>query len=302
MALDTPRPRDGMGGLVRMLSRPEWQMCEGSGGGENCGTFSNYGFPGAGSQGQLWGVWLGQEMRFCMEADHTSHSLGVWWQQPVSRRPPGNLYPTFSATTTGRALALLKEIFCRFKLLSRAVELPTESGPMGGIWMGWKVAVLTVRGEGTRLCGPFALTSVSIHLKAPWRSVHRPRYGDSACLGEVLCRQLAAVGSAGAWWRRRTYKHAEKHNTELLSSPFLWFSTFHLILLYRLEMLANKSLWDALLTPTSVGQSVNITQFLHVFDTHLCGAELCAWASVSAVEKSSVLWGEWTPEGSLRRV
>lgn len=38
---------------------------------------------------------------------------------------------------------------------------------MGGVSMGGMVAVLTAKGEGTRLCGlPFALASVSIHLKA----------------------------------------------------------------------------------------------------------------------------------------
>ena len=56
-------------------------------------------------------------------------------------------------------------------------------------------------------------------------------------------------------------------------------------------MLANKSWWDALLNPTSAGQNINITQFLRVFSKHLCSAELCAWASISAVEKSLVSWG-----------
>lgn len=59
--------------------------------------------------------------------------------------------------------------------------------------------MLIGKGEGAKLCGlPLALTSVSVHLKGPWTSVHRQRQRGGACLGGVLCRQPAAVGSAGA--------------------------------------------------------------------------------------------------------
>ena len=119
-------------------------------------------------------VTVGLEMSLNTEADHTSQPGGV--MSTICVEAPTNFFHTFSSATTGRALALLKEIFCKFKLLSRDPELPTMSNSTGGSWMGRMVRVLIAKGEGAKLCGlPLALTSVSIHLKAPGRSVHRQR-------------------------------------------------------------------------------------------------------------------------------